>query len=119
MIQIARLARRTAARFVPYFARTTACSACGRPPAADVRLIAGPHVYLCSECFSDAAATLAPRRPPSDAVQCRFCRQLRAPGDVTRTGPVDICADCLGLMDMILAGIDPRRPGHDRHRTTL
>jgi ClpX C4-type zinc finger len=27
-----------------------ACSFCGKPGAADLRLVAGPGVYICAEC---------------------------------------------------------------------
>jgi hypothetical protein len=79
-----------------------ACTGCGRPHG-DVRLIAGPGVYLCSQCIADAAERLAPRKPVVDGVRCRFCRNLRATTDVTRVGDVTVCADCLGLMETILA----------------
>jgi len=99
----ATLAWRTAARFVPALRETVHCGACGREKAAVVHLIAGPGVYLCNYCFEQAATQLAARRPPPDAKRCRFCRQLRATGDATTVGNVLLCADCLGLMDVILA----------------
>jgi len=42
-------------------------------------------------------------KPVVDGVRCRFCRSLRATTDVTRAGDVTVCADCLGLMETILA----------------
>jgi hypothetical protein len=96
-------ARPAVAHFVPRAGPALACSACGQPHRAGLRLISGPRVYLCSDCFARAAQQLAPRRPPAGALRCRFCRQLRAPTDVTHAGEVAACADCLGLMDEILA----------------
>ena len=29
-----------------------ACSFCGKPRAADLRLVAGPGVYICAECIA-------------------------------------------------------------------
>ena len=95
---VAKVARRTAERF----SSSVRCSACQREKDSTVRMIAGPRVYLCADCFERAARQLAPRRPPEDAVRCRFCRQLRAPGDATRVESVVVCADCLGLMDHML-----------------
>jgi hypothetical protein len=96
------IARRLVARFAPALAEVPASTGCGRPHG-DVRLIAGPGVYLCSQCIADAAERLAPRKPVVDGVRCRFCRNLRATTDVTRVGDVTVCADCLGLMETILA----------------
>jgi hypothetical protein len=46
-----------------------------------------------------------------DAVRCRFCRQLRAKGEVTVVGSMTLCADCLGLMETIMAeAAQPSRP---------
>jgi hypothetical protein len=59
-------------------------------------------VYLCSDCFELAAKRLAPRHLGADAERCSFCREFRAPADVTHLGAVAICADCLGMMDSIL-----------------
>ena len=103
MGRFATLAWRTAARFVPALRHTVRCSACGREKAGVVHMVAGPGVYLCNYCVEQAATQLAARRPPPDAKRCRFCRQLRATGDVTTVGNVLLCADCLGLMETILA----------------
>src|SRR5829696_7108918 len=103
MSTLAKFARRAVLHFVARSRPPLGCSACGRPPGPDVRLISGPRVYLCSACFARAAEQLAPRRPPASALRCDFCRQSRAPADVTHVGEVTVCADCLGLMQAILA----------------
>jgi hypothetical protein len=103
MRNTAGFARRFVARFVPALAESAACTGCGRLKSADVQLIAGPGVYLCGQCIAAAAERLAPRKPVLDGVRCRFCRNLRSATDVTRAGNVTVCADCLGVMDVILA----------------
>ncbi|MEJ7812338.1 MAG: hypothetical protein WKG32_18150 [Gemmatimonadaceae bacterium] len=108
---IADLARRTAARFIPRAGRPVRCGGCGNGWGEGVRFVAGPGVYFCDRCFGRAAARLAPRRPPADAVRCRFCRQSRPPAEVTSVGPVAVCADCLGVMEGVLAEpAPPSRP---------
>jgi hypothetical protein len=97
---LSRLARRTTARL--QLARTAQCSSCGRAKSECAQLIAGPGVYLCDRCFEQAARQLTPRRPPEDSVRCRFCNLQRATSDSTHVGGVTVCADCLGLMDVIL-----------------
>ena len=97
------IARRIAAQFVPALGRTVNCSACGRSKADVTHMAAGPDLYLCDRCIGQAARQLAPRRPAPDAVRCRFCRQLRAKAEVTAVDGVVLCADCLGLMETILA----------------
>ena len=111
MGQISKLARWTAARLNPRFVREPECGGCGARLGTGVRLISGPGVYLCTNCLQRAAAQLTPRRPPTDAVRCRFCRQLRPPADATRVGVVTVCADCLGVMaDVVGEAGQPSRP---------
>lgn len=102
MQRISTLARRAAARFLPRLAQDVVCTVCGHSHK-DAKLISGPGVYLCSDCFELAAKQLAPRHLEADAERCTFCRVLRAPSDVTHLGALTICADCLGTMDSILA----------------
>jgi len=108
---VSKLARGAAARFIPGLNAAVRCGGCGRTKPEAVHLVAGPDVYLCSDCFQKAARVLAPRRPPADAVRCRFCRQPRPLADVTSVGTVTVCADCLGLIDDILTdAVQPLRP---------
>ena len=95
MSNFSRLARRTAARFIPRFANRIQCGGCGRDKADVERMVAGPRVYFCSDCSERATQQLAPRRPPVDAIRCQFCRNLRAPSNTAAVGDVVICADCL------------------------
>jgi hypothetical protein len=108
---IGRIARRTVARLIPGAGQSARCDGCGARSGEGVLLVAGPGVYLCDACFGRASAHLAPRRPPADAVRCRFCRTLRPPAEVTSVGAATICADCLGVMEGVLAEhTRPSRP---------
>ena len=85
------------------------CNGCGRLKDEVPYMIAGPNVYMCDRCVAQAARQLTPRRPltarrpPVDAVRCRFCRQLRSKDEATSVGSATVCVDCLGLMEGILA----------------
>ena len=96
--------------------RTVTCCVCGRFKAEVAHMVAGTNVYLCDRCVEQAARQLAAPIPAPDAARCRFCRQLRAKVAVTAVGSVTVCADCLGLMESILAearrGLDP--PNNER-----
>ena len=89
--------------------RIVRCNGCGRLRDEVMRMIAGPHVYMCDRCVAQAAQQLTPRRPltphrpPVDAISCRFCRQLRSKDEATSVGSATVCVDCLGLMEGILA----------------
>jgi formylmethanofuran dehydrogenase subunit E len=100
---IAHFARRTVKRFFPRTALPVRCDGCGANLHKDMRLVAGPGVYLCDACFGRAAAQLVPRRPAADAVRCRFCHRMLPPADVASVGLVVICADCLGAMEEVLS----------------
>jgi hypothetical protein len=102
MQRISTFARRAAARFIPRLAERVGCTVCGHSPR-EAKLISGPGVYLCSDCFELAAKQLAPRHIGPDAERCAFCRMFRAPSDVTHLGALTICADCLGTMESVLA----------------
>ena len=89
--------------------RIVRCNGCGRLKDEVTYMIAGPHDYMCDRCVAQAARQLTPRRPltarrpPVDAVRCRFCRQLRSNDEATSVGSATVCVDCLGLMEGILA----------------
>ena len=88
--------------------RIVRCSGCGRLGDEVMYMIAGPHVHMCDRCVAQAARQLTPRRPlpprrpPMDAVRCRFCRQLRSKDEATSVGSATVCVDCLGMMEGIL-----------------
>ena len=106
MGHIARIAVRAASRFIPGLGQPLRCGGCGRTKSAGVRLISGPGVYFCDDCFALAAQQVTPRHSPPDGVRCRFCRHSLAPADVARVGSIAVCADCLGQMEAVFAGAD-------------
>lgn len=108
MNYIARMARQTATRLMPTSARKVRCNGCGELRDAQTPIISGPGVYLCRKCFDAVAASIAPKRPPLNAVRCHFCRQFRAPADIGRAGTVSVCADCLGMMDVVFEHANER-----------
>ena len=110
MNRIARIAVRTASRFIPGLNQPPTCGGCGRVRGAAVRLVSGPDVYFCDACFTLAAQQVTPRLSPPDGIRCRFCRQRRSPADVARVGSVAICAECLGQMEWVFAEADRVRP---------
>lgn len=85
------------------------CNGCGRLKDEVTYMISGPNLYMCDHCVAQAARQLTPRRPlprrrpPVDAVRCRFCRQLRSKDEATSVGSATVCVDCLGVMERILA----------------
>jgi ClpX C4-type zinc finger len=83
--------------------RILRCNGCGRLKDEVTYMIAGTHVYMCDRCVAQAARPLTPRRPPVDAIRCRFCRQLRSKDEATSVGSATVCVDCLGVMEGILA----------------
>jgi hypothetical protein len=89
--------------------RIVRCTGCGRLKDEVTYMIAGPNVYMCDRCVAQAARQLtprqplAPRRPPVDALRCRFCHQLRSKDEATSVGSATLCADCLGVMEGVLA----------------
>jgi ribosomal protein S14 len=101
MNYIARLARQTITHLLPLSARSARCSGCGHLQSPEIPIVSGPGVYLCRSCFRDVAGKLTPKRPPTDGTRCHFCRQFHAPTQVGRAGLVAICANCLGLMDVM------------------
>jgi ATP-dependent protease Clp ATPase subunit len=77
------------------------CSFCGRAQRQVAKLVAGPGVYICSDCVA-----LARSRPavPYPGRTCSFCgRWDPDKGRVTVQGTVTICARCLDLCDEIIA----------------
>lgn len=93
------------------------CSFCGRgAQEVDGPLVAGPSVYICDRCASEAAEVVttgapggwpgAPMRPvelPS-VEPCSFCGKQRLMVQALVAGPRSlICAECLDLCQEIMA----------------
>ena len=89
--------------------RIVRCNGCGRLKDEVTYMIAGTHIYMCDRCVAQAARQLTPhrpltrRRPPVEAVRCRFCRQLRSKDEATSVGSATVCVDCLGVIEGIQA----------------
>jgi ATP-dependent protease Clp ATPase subunit len=77
------------------------CSFCGRPQKRVPKLIAGPGVYICSDCVA-LARTWPPAPHPGRT--CSFCGTW-APGQghLAVKGSTAICGECLDLCDEIIA----------------
>ena len=76
------------------------CSFCSRTQRKVPKLIAGPNVYICSDCV--ALARTWPAGDPGRT--CSFCGKW-APGElrVVTKGTTSICEECLDLCDEIIA----------------
>jgi ATP-dependent protease Clp ATPase subunit len=75
------------------------CSFCSRTQRKVPKLIAGPNVYICSDCV--ALARTWPAGDPGRT--CSFCGKW-APGElrVVTKGTTSICEECLGLCEEII-----------------
>jgi ATP-dependent protease Clp ATPase subunit len=77
------------------------CSFCGRAQKKVAKLIAGPGVYICTDCVVLARSWPAVSAPGQT---CSFCGKWD-PGKarVVARGAVAICGQCLDLCDQIVA----------------
>jgi ATP-dependent Clp protease ATP-binding subunit ClpX len=90
------------------------CSFCTKEQTEVRKLIAGPGLYICDVCITDALKTISEDEPAGAITilvgkqaetRCSFCGQL--PKDVVRIVGVPtarICNQCLKICDEILAG---------------
>ena len=77
------------------------CSFCGRAQKKVAKLIAGPGVYICSDCVGLARGWPALAHPGRT---CSFCGKWDPDTSrVVARGTVAICAQCLDLCDQIIA----------------
>ncbi len=85
--------RRAAGRFIPRFAPATRCMGCGRDSVAGARLIAGPGLYICTECI---AAELPPPQPDASVEigVCRWCRTWRFSSQLAMVRGIPTCSCC-------------------------
>ena len=76
------------------------CSFCARTQRQVPKLIAGPGVYVCSDCVA-SARTWTPAAYPGRS--CSFCGKW-APDElrVVTRGQTSICEECLDLCDEII-----------------
>lgn len=93
-----------------------ACTFCGLDRGRVSRLIAGPGVYICTDCVALVGTVAAQgttiqtdrtrleSMPASDRVGCSFCGAEAATGTSMITGPgVRICPSCVQLCQEIVA----------------
>jgi ATP-dependent protease Clp ATPase subunit len=76
------------------------CSFCSRTQRRVPKLIAGPGVYVCSDCVA-----LARSWPPATypGRTCSFCgRWTPGAGRLVTKGTTSICEECLDLCDEII-----------------
>jgi ATP-dependent protease Clp ATPase subunit len=77
------------------------CSFCERAQQQVPKLIAGPGVYICSDCVALARTWPAAAYPGRT---CSFCgKWTPGEGRLVAKGPTSICEACLDLCDEILA----------------
>jgi len=94
------------------------CSFCGKHQKQIKKLIAGPSVYICDECIHRVHAVLATTGKTTStpiatigqvsdgdrAERCSFCGKRRHQvAAMASTGSKQICNECVGLCDEILA----------------
>jgi ATP-dependent protease Clp ATPase subunit len=58
---------------------TPTCSFCARPESAFRRFVAGPGVFICSDCVRTAAQSLAEGTDAATTVVCALCQRADAP----------------------------------------
>jgi ATP-dependent protease Clp ATPase subunit len=76
------------------------CSFCSRTQRQVPKLIAGPGVYICSDCVA-LARTWPPAAHPGRT--CSFCgKWTPGKGRLVTKGTTSICEECLDLCDEIL-----------------
>jgi ATP-dependent protease Clp ATPase subunit len=108
---------------VPDSGNLLSCSFCGKSQKQVIKLIAGPHAYICDGCVSRTHAVIAePGRTActpiatiqrvsdeAGAEQCSFCGKRRHQvAAMASAGDRRICDECLELCDEILSDEPPR-----------
>src|SRR4051812_7017324 len=83
--------------------RDAVCTGCGRPPSEVGKLVAGPKIYICDACATDASRRLATMAEPEAGrvgmrTRCSFCRRLRSGGRrIVEGAHANVCDECLEL----------------------
>jgi len=95
--------------------RDAVCTFCGRPPSELKKLVAGPDVYACDDCVTQAERALSSGaaqaftvvRKPGKA-RCSFCgKKSSAERAVVAGTKVAVCAECLKTCREIIDSGDP------------
>ena len=90
--------------------RDAVCTFCGRPPSEVAKLIAGPNVYVCDSCVTNAERIVGGRKGTGglaaagerSRAACAFCGKRRTEQRPLVVGPANVCGDCLALCRQIL-----------------
>ena len=89
--------------------RDANCTFCGRPPSEVGKLVAGPNVYICDGCVSDAERATGGRssgkvtKAKGALPRCSFCGKRAAPErTVVGASAGKICSDCLRITRQIM-----------------
>jgi hypothetical protein len=88
--------------------RDAVCTWCGRPPSEVNKLVAGPRIYICDACVTEASRQLAGRGTPSAPRtarrRCSFCRRSAGPERRVVAGThANVCEACLTLCREFMA----------------
>ena len=94
MLRFRVMLRRAAGHFIPRFAPPMRCLSCGRDHAAGVRLIAGPGLYVCTDCVAAEIPRPAGVRTTLTFGQCRWCRTSRLSSQLQPVHGVLVCSCC-------------------------
>ncbi len=89
--------------------RDAVCTACGRPPSEVKKLVAGPNVYLCDQCVTDAEHAIAGRAAAGFSLgrkpraKCSFCGKPTAPSRILAVrGEIAACSECVRVCRAII-----------------
>jgi ATP-dependent protease Clp ATPase subunit len=86
---------------------TLTCSFCGLAESAHRKLIAGPKVFICSECVRIAADVLS-EVPDDPKAVCALCRRADAPENyMLIEGRGYLCSGCAGTVHRALLTVRP------------
>jgi len=103
--------RRGAGKFIPRLAPPVRCLACGRDRAAGARLIAGPGLYICTDCID--AGLPRPSKVPALVTfdRCRWCRAPRLASQLKPVHGIPTCTCCQETLAALAKGkVSTSRP---------
>ena len=89
--------------------RPTQCVHCARRYERGDQFVAGPGIYICASCGSDAARRFAVPRSEIAFGTCSFCATTDRAISLGADERHAICRDCADLVHDLVTGAD--RPG--------
>jgi ATP-dependent protease Clp ATPase subunit len=90
------------------------CTWCGRPPSEVGKLVAGPKIYICDACATDASRRLATMGTAEAGrgrmrTRCSFCHRAGSGGRrIVEGARANVCDECLKLCCEFMQ-LDPTR----------